>query len=60
MGFEGLLDYQSVLNAVKTVLPDIQPLKWHSMAYNQLACQLMLYLKMEDTKTVLFKFAVSN
>ena len=57
--FDGWLDYQSVLKTVKTVFPHEPGSKWLSMSYKDLVTYLLLYLEVDDSKTVFFNFAVN-
>jgi len=57
--FDGWLDYQSVLQTVKTVFPHEPASKWRLMSYEDLVSYLLLYLEVDDSKTVFFDFAVN-
>ena len=57
--FDGWLDYQSVLNTVKTVFPHKPASKLRSMSYEDLVSYLLLFLDVDDSKTVFFNFAVN-
>jgi hypothetical protein len=57
--FDGWLVYQSVLKTVKTVFPHEPGSKWRSMSYEDLVTYLLLYLEVDDSKTVFFNFAVN-
>jgi hypothetical protein len=50
--FNGWLDIQSLMDAVKHISPDISPSKFHSMSYGDLVGFLMFYLEIDDAKTV--------
>ena len=41
--FDSWLDYQSVLNTMKTVFPHEPASKWRSMSYEDLLMYLLLY-----------------
>jgi hypothetical protein len=57
--FDSWLDYQSVLKTVKIVFPQEPASKWHSMSYEDLVTYLLLYLEVDDSKTVFFNFTVN-
>jgi hypothetical protein len=57
--FDGWLDYQLVLKTVKTVFPHKPASKWRSMSYEDLVTYLLLYLEVDDSKSVFFNFAVN-
>jgi hypothetical protein len=58
--FEGWLDYQSIVQTMMELFPKEPATKWCSMSYEDLICYLLLYLEVEDGKTVYFNFAVNR
>ncbi len=44
---------------MKTVFPHKLASKWHSMSYKDLVSYLLLFLEVDDSKTVFFNFAVN-
>lgn len=59
-GFDGWVDYQSLVNYVKTVFPDMALSKFWSLSYDDLVSQLMLYLEIDAAKAVFFDFVINK
>jgi hypothetical protein len=58
--FNSWIDTHSLVDAVKHISPNISPSKFWYMSFDDLVCFLMLYLGIDDAKTVFFYFAVNS
>ena len=48
------------MQIVKELFPKEPANKWRSMSYEDLVCYVLIYLKVQDAKTVYFDFAVNR
>lgn len=57
---DGWLNYQSLIDAVKTVFPDMSSLSIQTKSYNELVTSLIVYLPLKDAKSEFFDVAVNK